>query len=97
MMPQETDDLSRYSEKELIIAIATGMDHQGNALTTLRADILKELTEIRGTQNRLELRIDEVEKKQDIMEGALALAKWLLVLTMGGPILGIIVGLIMGK
>lgn len=107
-MPAEAQDLSKYDVRDLVVAIAQGMDHQKDSIGLLRGDMVKgfgdvtrqvneRMDKIEGTQERLELRIDRVEKKQDLLEGAFALGKLILILTVGGPILGIIVGVFLGN
>lgn len=93
MMPMEADDISRYSEKELIVAIATGMDHQKDTIASLRTDMIKEFTDIKTTQERLELRIDQVEKRQDVIDTLIGSAKWLLGLLLV-PYIGLIISLL---
>ena len=93
MMPMEADDISRYSEKELIVAIATGMDHQKDTIASLRVDMIKEFTDIKTTQERLELRIDQVEKRQDVIDTLIGSAKWLLGLLLV-PYIGLIISLL---
>lgn len=92
-MPMEADDISRYSEKELIVAIATGMDHQKDTIASLRTDMIKEFTDIKTTQERLELRIDQVEKRQDVIDTLIGSAKWLLGLLLV-PYIGLIISLL---
>lgn len=100
-MPQETNDFARYNERDLIIAIAQGMGRQQDSIAVLRDDMVKGFDHLSAQMttrmDKLESRVDEIEKKQDKLEGAVDLARWLIVLTVGGPILGIVVGLILGR
>ena len=108
VMPAENGELERYHDRDLLIGVSIKLDGFQKSIDKLDSDISRRFVELRdqingrmdrleGTQERLELRIDKVERTQDIATGGLGFGRWMLGVVLALPFLGTLVGIVIGR
>ena len=107
-MPAQNEDLQRYHDRDLLIGVSHKLDAFQKTVDKLDTDMSRRFSELRDqingrmdrletTQERLELRIDKVERDRDVASGGLGFGRWLLGLLIGLPFFGALVGVFVGR
>ena len=106
--PESRGDLERYHDRDLLIGANLRLSEFERAIGRLDMDMGRRFDELRnqinarmdkleGTQERLEIRIDKVERTQDIAAGGLGFGRWMLGAIVSLPVLATVIGIFIGR